>query len=156
MLLLNSLRGMIRRTTTPRRAPQRSPGRLPRNRPGPYRPQLLALEDRLPPGDARLGPAPGTSWLGMSLLFRAEDPRSSGVARREEHSTDPRAVQPSKSSAPDADGLSAALAAPQQVRDKRSEPQGGDAPALRAPAPAGLYPGAPSGPEDLWAAAWFA
>src|SRR5262245_58311556 len=66
MLLSNSPRSKICRPTAHRQGSQRWPGRRSRNRPDSYRPQLLALEDRLPPGDTLLGLLAGSWLLGSS------------------------------------------------------------------------------------------
>src|SRR5262245_31738549 len=62
------LRSVLHKSVSLRQR-SKSPGRarVPR-RPGLYRPQLLALEDRLPPGDVLLGAGWMESLLGPGLL----------------------------------------------------------------------------------------
>src|SRR5262245_49793845 len=49
--------------------------RRPSRRPTLYRPQLFSLEDRLPPGDAFLGPLVGAGLLGANLAVPAPGAR---------------------------------------------------------------------------------
>lgn len=74
MFLLRSV--MQKSVSLRQRSKSHGRPRAPR-RPGPYRPQVLVLEDRLPLGDALLGTVLGASWLASTLAVL--DPSSAAA-----------------------------------------------------------------------------